>query len=132
MFQVELQQLSQIGEIVNVFAPEWHSRGQRFDPAYLHQTNHNATALWFELFKKKLRIRIPRKGARGTPVEVSLVLFPSLPFYPVLGIALMRVIATKTLEEAIKNADMMCSQKINTQDIDSFCLFIHNISTQIF
>jgi len=44
----------------------------------------------------------------------------------------MQVIVTKTLEEAIKNADMMCSQKINTQDIDSFCLFIHNISTQIF
>ena len=36
MFQVEMQQLSQNGGIVNVFAPEWHSRGQRFDTAYLH------------------------------------------------------------------------------------------------
>ena len=37
--------------------------GQRFDPAYLHQTNHKVKALWFELFKEKLRNRIPRKGA---------------------------------------------------------------------
>ena len=37
LFQVDSQQLSQNGEIVNDFAPEWHSRGQRFDPAYLHQ-----------------------------------------------------------------------------------------------
>ena len=33
-------------------ALEWHSRGQRFDPAYLHQSNHVAKASWFELFKK--------------------------------------------------------------------------------
>ena len=37
LFQAELQQLSKNGEIVIDFAPEWHSRGQRFDPAYLHQ-----------------------------------------------------------------------------------------------
>ena len=25
---------------------EWHSRGQRFDPAYLHQADHKANTLW--------------------------------------------------------------------------------------
>ena len=38
-----MQQLSQNGEIVNSFAPEWHSRGQRFDPAYLHQSPEKGT-----------------------------------------------------------------------------------------
>ena len=33
-------------------ALEWHSRGQRFDPAYLHQTNHEANALWFVFYEK--------------------------------------------------------------------------------
>lgn len=37
LFQVKSKQLSQNRDIVNNFAPEWHSRGQRFDPAYLHQ-----------------------------------------------------------------------------------------------
>ena len=36
LFQVKSKQLSQNRDIVNNFAPEWHSRGQRFDPAYLH------------------------------------------------------------------------------------------------
>ena len=39
LFQVKSKQLSQNRDIVNNFAPEWHSRGQRFDPAYLHQSN---------------------------------------------------------------------------------------------
>lgn len=37
------------------------SKGQRFNPAYLHQTNHKALALWFELFRGKLRIWIPKQ-----------------------------------------------------------------------
>ena len=52
--------IAQLGERLNGI-----QGGQRFDPAYLHQTNHKAKALWFELFKEKLRNRIPRKGAGG-------------------------------------------------------------------
>ena len=40
-------------------------QAQRFAPAYLHQTNHKVKALWFELFKEKLRIRIPERKAAG-------------------------------------------------------------------
>ena len=34
-------------------ALEWHSSGQRFDPAYLHQLTHEAKASWVKFFVKK-------------------------------------------------------------------------------